>query len=75
MTTTQSCSGCGTKMPDWPAGWLGLDDGRSYCPQCRKNLYLLQERWGLDIGNTTDEVRSDEVLRALGEDDEPSAGS
>jgi hypothetical protein len=62
----ETCSGCGQRVPDWPAGWLFLDDGHRYCPPCRKNIYLLQERWGLDIGDTSDDVGSDEVLRAIG---------
>lgn len=64
-SVVETCSGCGQRVPDWPAGWLFLDDGRRYCPPCRKNIYLLQERWGLDIGDTSADVRSDEVLRGL----------
>jgi hypothetical protein len=64
------CVGCGEPQPDWPAGWLTLDDGRHYCPACRKNIYLLHTKWGLDIGDTSDEVTSGDVLRALGADDD-----
>jgi len=29
---TDHCSGCGQPEPDWPAGWLTLDNGDRYCP-------------------------------------------
>jgi hypothetical protein len=68
------CWGCGEPQPEWPAGWLALDDGRRYCPPCRKNIYLLRTKWGLDIGDTSDEVTSGDVLRALGADDDRDDG-
>lgn len=68
------CWGCGEPQPDWPAGWLALDDGRHYCPACRKNIYLLRTKWGLDIGNDEDEIAAADVLRALGADDDHDDG-
>jgi hypothetical protein len=65
-----SCSGCGEPQSDWLVGWLALDDGRHYCPSCRKNIYLLRIRWGLQLGDDTDEVDAADVLRALGADDQ-----
>lgn len=37
-----SCAGCGQAVPDWPTGWLFLDD-RCYCPPCRKRHEWDQE--------------------------------
>jgi hypothetical protein len=68
---TDHCWGCGEPQPDWPAGWLALDDGRHYCPACRKNVYLLRTKWGAD---TSGQVTSDDVFRALGVDDDRADG-
>lgn len=73
-TSKDRCSGCGQAQPDWPAGWLTLDDGRHYCPPCRKNLYLLRTKWGLDIGDDSDDLTTDDVLQALGLDTAPDDG-
>ena len=32
-----------------------LEDGRQYCPACRKNVYLLRSRWGAQIGDDSDD--------------------
>jgi hypothetical protein len=64
-----TCSGCGIPQPEWPADWLALDDGRHYCPPCRKNVYLLRSM-GFDIGGTgTDDSTAHDLTPDHRDDD------
>lgn len=69
MTTVPRCFGCARLQPDWPAGWLALDDGRHYCPACRTNVHLLRARRA-QLGDDPDDAITEAVVRALRVDDD-----